>query len=59
MCVTVEPGVYIPKDDRWPRWASGMGMRIGDRVCVDEETSLVLTTEAVKEVVDVEALRPS
>jgi intermediate cleaving peptidase 55 len=34
-----------------------MGMRIEDSVCVDEESPFVLTTEAVKEVVDIEALR--
>jgi len=57
MCVTVEPGIYVPKDDRWPRWAHGIGMRIEDSVCVDEESPYVLTTEAVKEVVDIEALK--
>jgi intermediate cleaving peptidase 55 len=50
MCVTVEPGVYVPDDERWPAWARGMGMRIEDSVCVDEEGPYVLSTEAVKEV---------
>lgn len=50
MCVTVEPAVYVPDDERWPKWARGMGMRIEDSVCVDEDSPLVLTTEAVKEV---------
>lgn len=50
MCVTVEPGVYVPDDERWPAWARGMGMRIEDSVCVDDEGPYVLTTEAVKEV---------
>ncbi|KAI8935574.1 hypothetical protein NX059_008143 [Plenodomus lindquistii] len=57
MCVTVEPGIYVPKDDRWPKWAHGIGMRIEDSVCIDEESPYVLTTEAVKEVVDIEALK--
>ncbi|KAL1801750.1 hypothetical protein ACET3X_002092 [Alternaria dauci] len=58
MCVTVEPGVYVPAgDERWPEWARGMGVRIEDSVCVDAESPVVLTTEAVKEVVDIEALR--
>lgn len=56
-CVTVEPGVYVPDDDRWPVHFRGMGVRIEDSVCVDDEGPLVLTTEAVKEVVDIEALR--
>ncbi|KAF2744605.1 metallopeptidase [Sporormia fimetaria CBS 119925] len=57
MCVTVEPGIYVPDDERWPAWARGMGMRIEDSVCVDEDSPYVLTTEAVKEIVDIEALR--
>lgn len=57
-CVTVEPGVYVPADDdRWPVHFRGMGVRIEDSVCVDETGPVVLTTEAVKEVVDIEALR--
>ncbi|KAI9835625.1 MAG: hypothetical protein M1837_003698 [Sclerophora amabilis] len=55
-CVTVEPGVYVPDDDRWPKHFRGLGIRIEDSVCVQEENPLVLTTEAVKEVVDIEAV---
>ena len=57
MVVTVEPGIYVPDDERWPKWARGIGMRIEDSVCVDEESPYVLTTEAVKEIVDIEALK--
>jgi intermediate cleaving peptidase 55 len=57
MVVTVEPGIYVPDDEKWPKWARGIGMRIEDSVAVDEESPYVLTTEAVKEVVDIEALR--
>jgi len=56
-CVTVEPGVYVPDDERWPKHFRGLAVRIEDSVCVDEEGPVVLTTEAVKEVVDIEALR--
>ncbi|KAL9603796.1 MAG: hypothetical protein Q9219_000905 [cf. Caloplaca sp. 3 TL-2023] len=49
-CVTVEPGIYVPDTDRWPAAFRGMGIRIEDSVCVQEEHPLVLTTEAVKEV---------
>lgn len=59
MVVTVEPGIYVPDDERWPKWARGIGMRIEDSVVVDEESPYVLTTEAVKEVVDIEALKGS
>lgn len=57
MCVTVEPGIYVPREDRWPKWAQGIGIRIEDSVCIDEESPYVLTTEAVKEVVDIQALK--
>jgi intermediate cleaving peptidase 55 len=56
-CVTIEPGVYVPNDERWPAHFRGMGVRIEDSVCIDAESPFVLTTEAVKEVVDIEALR--
>ncbi|KAL6882768.1 peptidase M24, structural domain-containing protein [Trichoderma longibrachiatum] len=56
-CVTVEPGVYVPDDERWPKHFRGMGVRIEDSICVDEDAPYILTTEAVKEVVDIEALR--
>ncbi|KAI4130938.1 MAG: hypothetical protein LQ347_003193, partial [Umbilicaria vellea] len=50
-------GLYIPNDDRWPEHFRGMGIRIEDSVCVREENPLVLTTEAVKEIIDIEALK--
>ncbi|KAF8864766.1 hypothetical protein BDZ45DRAFT_613321 [Acephala macrosclerotiorum] len=56
-CVTVEPGIYVPDDERWPQHFRGLGIRIEDSVCVQDDSPLVLTTEAVKEVVDIEALR--
>ncbi|EKG11849.1 hypothetical protein MPH_11345 [Macrophomina phaseolina MS6] len=55
-CVTVEPGVYVPDDERWPAHFRGLAIRIEDSVCVQPESPLILTTEAVKEVVDIEAL---
>ncbi|KIN01242.1 hypothetical protein OIDMADRAFT_180080 [Oidiodendron maius Zn] len=56
-CVTIEPGIYVPDDERWPAHFRGIGIRIEDSVCVQEDSPLILTTEAVKEVVDIEALR--
>ncbi|KAG6001582.1 hypothetical protein E4U43_001293 [Claviceps pusilla] len=56
-CVTIEPGVYVPHDYRWPKHFHGMGIRIEDSVCVDADSPFTLTTEAVKEVDDIEALR--
>jgi len=50
-------GIYVPDDTRWPKHFRGMGIRIEDSVAVQAEHPYVLTTEAVKEVVDIEALR--
>ena len=54
--VTVEPGVYVPDDDHWPKHFRGMAIRIEDTVAVQKETPLVMTTEAVKEIDDIEAI---
>lgn len=58
-CVTIEPGVYVPNDERWPKNFRGMGIRIEDSVCVQDDTPINLTSKAVKEVVDIESLRNS
>ncbi|KAK5987811.1 Intermediate cleaving peptidase 55 [Cladobotryum mycophilum] len=56
-CVTIEPGVYVPDNEKWPAHFRGMGIRIEDSICVDEDSPYILTTEAVKEIDDIEALR--
>ncbi|KAI1087224.1 aminopeptidase-like protein [Rostrohypoxylon terebratum] len=56
-CITIEPGVYVPDDARWPKAFRGLGVRIEDSVCVGDDSPFILTTEAVKEVDDIEALR--
>lgn len=56
-CITIEPGIYVPDDERWPKAFRGLGIRIEDSVAILDEGPLVLTTEAVKEVADIEALR--
>ncbi|PWW77621.1 hypothetical protein C7212DRAFT_351111 [Tuber magnatum] len=55
-CVTVEPGVYVPDDMQWPKHFRGMGIRIEDTVCVGDDGPVVLSVEAVKEIVDIESL---
>lgn len=55
-CVTIEPGIYVPNDKRWPAHFRNMGIRIEDSVCVQGDTYLNFTAEAVKEVVDIENL---
>ncbi|KAG0676617.1 hypothetical protein C6P42_001191 [Pichia californica] len=52
--VTVEPGVYVPNDERWPSEFRGMGIRIEDDVAVGDDVHVVLTAEAAKEIVDIE-----
>ncbi|KAK4166370.1 putative peptidase [Cladorrhinum sp. PSN259] len=56
-CVTIEPGVYVPDDERFPKHFRGMAVRIEDSVCVDDGSPINLSSEAVKEVDDIEALR--
>lgn len=56
-CITIEPGIYVPDDERWPKHFRGIGIRIEDSVCIQDDSPLIFTTEAVKEVDDIEALR--
>jgi len=56
-CVTVEPGIYVPNEDRWPKHFRGLGIRIEDSICVRDDSPLVLTAEAAKKIEDIEALR--
>ncbi|KAJ2906500.1 hypothetical protein MKZ38_001481 [Zalerion maritima] len=55
-CITVEPGVYVPDDERWPEHFRNMGIRIEDFLCVDEDSAIVFSSSAVKEVDDIENL---
>ncbi|KAI0904992.1 peptidase M24, structural domain-containing protein [Ustulina deusta] len=55
-CITIEPGVYVPDDERFPRHFRGLAVRIEDSIAVGDDNPLILTTEAVKEVEDIEAL---
>jgi len=66
-CITIEPGVYIPNgllpkhftgEDRWPSHFHTMGIRIEDSVVVGKGKGqeVVLSVDAVKEIVDIEAL---
>lgn len=57
MVVTIEPGIYIPEtESRVPPEFRGLSVRIEDDVYVDSTTPIVLSTEAPKEVVDIENL---
>jgi intermediate cleaving peptidase 55 len=56
-CVTIEPGVYIPDDDRWPERFRGLGIRIEDSIAVQDQKPWILTENACKSVKDIEDLR--
>ncbi|TGJ81730.1 hypothetical protein E0Z10_g7025 [Xylaria hypoxylon] len=56
-CITIEPGVYVPDDERFPKHFRGLAVRIEDSIAVGDDNPLILSTEAVKEVEDIEALR--
>lgn len=53
--VTIEPGVYVPRDPRFPRAFHGLGVRIEDEVAVTADGPWVLSASAPKEVAEVEA----
>ena len=56
--ITIEPGLYIPEDDRWPKHFQGIGIRVEDDVVVGEANDEIinLTSGCVKEIVDIESL---
>jgi Xaa-Pro aminopeptidase len=57
MVLTVEPGLYIPPDDKEaPAKYRGIGIRIEDDVLVTEDGNRNLTSKVPKEVEEIEAL---
>ncbi|KAI9025310.1 peptidase M24, structural domain-containing protein [Phycomyces nitens] len=54
MVITIEPGLYIPYNKKFPSKYHGIGIRIEDNVVIGEETPYVLTATAPKEVIDIE-----
>ncbi|KAI8645437.1 peptidase M24, structural domain-containing protein [Parasitella parasitica] len=54
MVVTIEPGIYVPFDDKFPSKYQGIGIRIEDNVVVGKDDPYVLTSTSPKEIVDVE-----
>ena len=54
MVLTVEPGIYIPYDDRIPKEYQGIGVRIEDNVLVTKGGSRVLSHKLPKEVEEIE-----
>ncbi|KAJ3239089.1 hypothetical protein HDU78_003056 [Chytriomyces hyalinus] len=56
MVITIEPGVYVPNTDNYPEEYRGIGIRIEDDVVIGEDTCIVLSAEAPKEIEDIEAV---
>ena len=55
--ITVEPGIYVPFDDAFPKHFHGMGVRVEDAVAfrsAKEGGPWVLSENAPKEIADVE-----
>ncbi|XP_036157641.1 xaa-Pro aminopeptidase 3 isoform X3 [Myotis myotis] len=57
MVITVEPGIYIPEDDRdAPEKFRGLGVRIEDDVVVTQDSPLILSADCPKEISDIEQI---
>ncbi|KAH8115779.1 peptidase M24 [Phellopilus nigrolimitatus] len=54
MVVTIEPGVYVPPSNQFPKHFHNIGIRIEDEVLVQKEHPVVLSAAAPKEIVDIE-----
>ncbi|KAJ3255933.1 hypothetical protein HK103_005849 [Boothiomyces macroporosus] len=53
MCITIEPGIYIPDTDEYGIYR-GIGIRIEDDICITKDGPVILTVEAPKEIEDIE-----
>ncbi|KAF9170793.1 hypothetical protein BGX20_008526 [Mortierella sp. AD010] len=54
MVITIEPGLYIPRDSAYPEKYQGIGIRIEDNVVIGKDVPQILSVTAPKEVVDIE-----
>lgn len=56
--ITIEPGLYIPQDNKWPKHFQGIGVRVEDDIVVGstQDEIINLSSGCVKEVADIEAL---
>ena len=57
VCLTIEPGLYITKDDKVaPKELKGVGIRIEDDILICEDGCEVLSKKAPKEVKEIEEI---
>ncbi|KAF9932149.1 hypothetical protein FBU30_008836 [Linnemannia zychae] len=54
MVITIEPGLYIPRDSAYPEKYRGIGIRIEDNVVIGKTVPHILSVTAPKEIVDIE-----
>ncbi|KAI5057227.1 hypothetical protein GOP47_0027242 [Adiantum capillus-veneris] len=47
--LTIEPGLYVPESDQFPKWCRGIGIRIEDEVLITDSGHEVLTASIPKE----------
>ncbi|KAK9370001.1 peptidase M24, structural domain-containing protein [Lipomyces kononenkoae] len=53
--ITIEPGIYVPADDpKFPKHFRGIGIRIEDNVYIQDDSPIVTSAAAVKEIDDIE-----
>uniref|UniRef100_A0AAV1TJZ1 Aminopeptidase P N-terminal domain-containing protein n=1 Tax=Peronospora matthiolae TaxID=2874970 RepID=A0AAV1TJZ1_9STRA len=58
MVITVEPGIYLPKNDLdLPKELRGIGIRIEDDIVITETGIEIMTSKAPKELNEMDALR--
>lgn len=50
MVITIEPGIYVPPLERYPKHFWNLGVRIEDDVLIGKEAPTVLSVSAPKEV---------
>lgn len=57
MVVTMEPGLYIPRnDERFPQIYRGISVRIEDDIAVGVDSNIVLSARAPKEIDEIETI---
>lgn len=57
MCFTIEPGIYVPESDiQVPKEFRGIGIRIEDNIHITSNGYEVLTSDAPKEIEDIQNL---
>ncbi|POW06088.1 hypothetical protein PSHT_10506 [Puccinia striiformis] len=53
--ITIEPGIYVPDEDHYPKHFRGIGIRVEDMVHIREDDQVILSCNTPKEVLDVQA----